>query len=93
MTDWENIDDLQGAIFELNNFLNVNEPVRASRVLERIQIYLDKMNKYENGLNVNLEIWNVAMLTAIANELAETNRLTRLVMNRNENYSDEEDGA
>jgi len=51
------------------------------------------MSKYENGLNVNLEIWNVAMLTAIANELAETNRLTRLVMNRNENYSDEEDGA
>jgi len=45
MTDWENIDNLQGAIFELNNFLNVNEPVRASRVLERIQIYLDKMKE------------------------------------------------
>lgn len=40
------------------------------------------MTKYENGLNVNFEIWNVAMLTAIANELAEANRLKRLELGK-----------
>jgi len=35
-------------------------------------------SKYINGLNVDLSIWNVAMVTAIANELAEANRLKRI---------------
>ncbi len=45
MTDWENIDNIQNAIFDLKNYLNDNHPVRASRVVERIQIYLDKMKE------------------------------------------------
>jgi len=52
MTDWENIDNIQKAIFELNDFLNVNEPVRASRVLKRIQIHLDHMKKKANDQKV-----------------------------------------
>lgn len=48
MTDWENIDNIQKAIFDMQNYLNLNQPVRASRVLERIQIYLDKIKEKAN---------------------------------------------
>ncbi len=49
MIDWENIDNIQQAIFKVKDYLNVNQPVRASRALERIQIYLDHMKEKGNG--------------------------------------------
>ena len=47
MTDWENLDNIQQAILKCNDYLNDNQPVRASRALKRIQIYLDKMRENE----------------------------------------------
>ncbi len=43
MTDWENIDNIQRTIFDVQQYLNENHPVQASRAVERIQIYLDKI--------------------------------------------------
>ena len=48
MIKWENIDNIQNAIFKIKDYLNENHPVQASRALERIQIYLDKMKEDNN---------------------------------------------
>jgi len=44
-----NIENIQKAIWKIQEYLNDNHPVQASRALQRIQIYLGNIKETYNG--------------------------------------------